>query len=228
MKVSGKGMAVAAAAAALAVGAAGGVSASDDTVGSASRDSSCSVAGKRSHLRHGTSVRFGNDRVGQRRSEAGPGLRTRGATAPAARPGELTAEQRTDLAEMAQEEKLAHDLYAAFARLYDDQRFDQISNAETRHLGAVRSLLATYDIADPTEGTGEGEFTSKTWQGIYAELLAAGSESLADALESGATVERTDIADLQSAMADLDASNVVQVYSQLLSGSQRHLQAFTR
>lgn len=51
---------------------------------------------------------------------------------------------------MAEEEKLAHDLYTAFADRYEVRIFGRIAAAETNHLTAVRTLLDRYDVTDPT------------------------------------------------------------------------------
>ena len=53
--------------------------------------------------------------------------------------GTLTAAQRATLQANAQEEKLAHDLYTAFAARYDDPVFDRIAASETHHLEALRT-----------------------------------------------------------------------------------------
>lgn len=142
--------------------------------------------------------------------------------------GRITAGQKVELADIAQDEKLAHDLYVAFAGLYDDARFDRISASETQHLIAVRALMTRYRVTDPTGGTDPGEFSAAAWQDTYDELLATGSTSEASALGVGATVERIDIADLRAALEGPDPADVERVYGHLLSGSRRHLQAFTR
>ncbi len=69
--------------------------------------------------------------------------------------GTLTAEQHSTLAAMAQEEKLAHDLYVAFGDRYDAAIFDRIAGSETQHLTIVRALLDRYGLADPTAGAAE-------------------------------------------------------------------------
>ena len=54
---------------------------------------------------------------------------------------------------MAEEEKLAHDVYVALAARYPDlMQFARIQRSETMHLTAVRTLLTRYGIADPTTG----------------------------------------------------------------------------
>jgi hypothetical protein len=128
---------------------------------------------------------------------------------------------------MAQEEKLAHDLYAAFAARYDAVVFDHIAAAETQHLTAVRTLLQRYGVSDPTANQPAGAFTDPAVQATYDKLLAQGNGSQAAALTAGQQVERDDIADLKAALNGLTAPDVKQAYTNLLAASQRHLTAFT-
>ncbi len=138
----------------------------------------------------------------------------------------LTVAERTTLQANAHEEKLAHDLYTAFAARYDDPVFDRIAAAETRHIEALRTLLARYGIADPTAGLASGRFSDPTVQATYDRLLAAGLAGEPAALGVGRTVESTDIADLRAAAQGLTAPDVQRVYQHLLSASQQHLAAF--
>ena len=140
--------------------------------------------------------------------------------------GTLTAAQRLALQANAQEEKLAHDLYTAFAARFDDPVFDRIAAAETRHLDALRTQLTRYGIADPTAGQAAGRFSDPTVQATYDRLLAEGLTGEAAALGVGRTVETTDIADLRAAAQGLTAPDVQQVYQHLLSASQQHLAAY--
>lgn len=140
--------------------------------------------------------------------------------------GTLTDDQKVALANMAEEEKLAHDLYVALSGAVDDPKFDRIASAETQHLAQVRLVLDRYDIADPTAGQAAGTFATESVQSLYDDQLAAGSVSLDAALEVGIWVEMTDIADLTTATVGVTAPDVLQVYSNLLAGSQRHLVAF--
>lgn len=149
-----------------------------------------------------------------------------GGLAVTAAKGTLTGQQQATLAAMAQEEKLAHDLYAAFADEYPDVIFDRIAAAETRHLTAVRTLLTRYGLADPTAGRAAGQFGDPAVQSDYDRLLAQGRGNLAAALQVGQTVERTDIADLSAALDGLTAPDVRQVYTHLLAASEHHLTAF--
>lgn len=145
-----------------------------------------------------------------------------------AQQGTLTAAQKATLASMAQEEKLAHDLYATFAARYDAVVFDHIVAAESQHQTAVRTLLQRYGVSDPTANQPAGTFTDKAVQATYDKLLAQGKQSQSAALAAGQQVERDDIAALKAAANGLTAPDVKQLYANLLTASERHLTAFTR
>ncbi|USX54441.1 DUF2202 domain-containing protein [Lentzea sp. HUAS12] len=142
--------------------------------------------------------------------------------------GTLTEVQRTALAANAEEEKLAHDLYAEFARRYDAPVFDHIAASETTHLEAVRTLLSRYGITDPTANQAPGKFATPAVQATYDRLLAQGAANQDAALEAGRAVETADIALLRESLGGLTAPDVQRVYGSLLTASQRHLAAFDR
>lgn len=133
-----------------------------------------------------------------------------------------------ELLYMAEEEKLAHDVYVALGETYEVRQFTNIAQAELRHLDSVRVLLDRYDLDDPTVDAAAGEFTNAQLQQMYDDLVDSGSGSVADAAQAGVTIEETDIADLTQAINDTDAADVVQVLTSLRDGSQRHLAAFER
>jgi hypothetical protein len=154
----------------------------------------------------------------------GGGMRGQGLVAAAS--GTLTTSQKTALAAMAEEEKLAHDVYVALAAEFPaDYQFARISNAEAMHQSAIRTLMTRYAIADPTAGLPAGEFSSDAIQTRYDDLTAAATTA-ANALAVGVTVEKRDIADLTSALDGITAPDVAQVYTNLRVASQRHLAAF--
>lgn len=163
---------------------------------------------------------------GQGMGNRGPGMGMAGQGAITAPMGTLTAAQRAELAGMAEEEKVAHDLYVALAAKYPELRqFTNIAKAELQHLTAVRTLMDRYGIADPTTGYPDGKFKTDAFQTMYDYLLA-GATTSAKALAAGITVESADIADLKAAISGLTAPDVLQVYGNLLRGSERHLVAF--
>ena len=145
--------------------------------------------------------------------------------APTAAQGALSEQQKTTLATMAQEEKVAQDLYRVFAGRYQVVVFDRIAAAEVRHLTAIRTLLDRYGLPDPTAGNPAGQFSDPAVQARYDSLLAQGQANQAAALQVGQSVEQAAITDLQAALNGLTAPDVHQVYNQLLTASQQHLTA---
>jgi hypothetical protein len=140
--------------------------------------------------------------------------------------GTLTDAQQGALSDMAEEEKLAGDLYAVLGARYDDAELNRIAAAEDRHLAAVQRLLVRYGVSDPTAGMAAGEFNSATFARLYTGLLATGRQSLATAYEAGVAVETQDIADLTAALSGITAPDVTRVYTNLRRASQSHLAAF--
>jgi hypothetical protein len=155
--------------------------------------------------------------------------RTQAITAALALPGgALTAGQAEQLAGMAEEEKLALDLYTAFSHSYDTPVWRNIAASEAAHLEAVRTLLARYGTADPTAGRSAGDFASLEVTSLYRSLLAQGSASESAAWSVGTTVETDDIGRLDAAASGVTAPDVAAVYASLRSASEQHLAAFTR
>jgi hypothetical protein len=142
--------------------------------------------------------------------------------------GTLTAAQKSALAGMAEEEKLAHDVYTTLAATTKDARFTRIATAEERHLTEIRALLKRYQLSDPTAGKAAGQFASGAVQQQYRDLVARGSTSLTAALAVGRNIETADLAALAKARTGLTAPDALAVYDRLTAASQAHLRAFGR
>ncbi len=159
-------------------------------------------------------------------SGSGTGMGMSTGTHITAASGTLTAAQKVDLLYMVEEEKLAHDVYAALAVKYPaDVQFSKIVKSEAQHQAALRTLLVRYGLTDPTAGLATGEFATASFQALYGDLLADATNSTT-ALNVGIAIEKLDIADLRDAKTTVTAPDVVQVYTNLLAGSARHLVAF--
>jgi hypothetical protein len=150
--------------------------------------------------------------------------------------GTLSEADIAGLVYMANEEKMAHDVYATFATMYDVPVFERIAESETRHQLAVDAILERYDIADETSALSQGVFSDPQIQQLHDQLIARGSASLAEAIAAGVLIEQTDIADLEVRVAGFEemtsleetAPDVFQMYSSLLAASGQHLAAFQR
>lgn len=141
--------------------------------------------------------------------------------------GTMTEEQKAELAFMAEEELVAHDLYTAFAGLYDAPVFSRVANSESKHLEAVRNLMERYGVTDPTVDHAAGVFSDESLQKLYDELLVQGQASQEGAFEAGRTVEKTDIEGLTAAAEGATtAPDAKAVFTRLLEASKHHLAAF--
>ncbi len=154
--------------------------------------------------------------------------------APIAGAQSISDEAAASLAFMREEEKLAHDVYFLFDGLYGSVEpgakvFARIAESETRHTEAVAELLVTYGLPDPALGNAPGEFDDADLQLLYDTLVAIGRTGYEEALGIGVLIERKDMTDIVDAI-DISAAypDIVQVYSNLLAGSERHLDAFLK
>jgi hypothetical protein len=140
----------------------------------------------------------------------------------------ITQDQRASLLWMVAEEKLAHDVYTTLGDVYGVRQFDNIAASEATHTDAVRVLLDTYGIKDPTVGDAVGEFDNAVIQKMYDDLVKQGSKSLTDAAKVGVAIEKLDIKDLRDGLDANTPADARRVYESLLKGSQNHLAAFER
>jgi hypothetical protein len=142
-----------------------------------------------------------------------------------ATPGELSADETAALLYMREEEKLAHDVYVTLYDQWNLPVFQNISYSEQTHTDAVKALIDRYGLVDPASST-TGVFTNPDLQKLYNDLVSRGSQSLADALKVGATIEEVDILDLETRLAQVDNADIQQVFNNLMNGSYNHLRAF--
>lgn len=148
------------------------------------------------------------------------------ASAATAAAASLSADEITALKFMREEEKLAHDVYAALYSLWGANVFYQISLSETKHTEAILALLTKYGVDDPAATTAPGEFEDPELQTLYNTLMGMGQVNLIEGLKVGALIEETDIQDINEKMAITDEADIVRVYTSLLCGSGNHLRAF--
>ena len=141
--------------------------------------------------------------------------------------GELTDEQKAGLIFMIEEEKLARDVYEYLYAKWNLRIFSNISRAEQQHMNAVKIILDKYSLTPPATLENRGTYEDTHLQDLYNQLIAKGNLSLVDALEVGKTIEDVDIADLEELMKDSIPRDVEIVYTNLLKGSNNHLNAFT-
>jgi hypothetical protein len=127
---------------------------------------------------------------------------------------------------MAEEEKLAYDVYGYLYDLWGLTTFKNIQSAEQNHMDQIANLVAKYSLELPSTYDKVGVFSDPHLQELYNTLIEKGSKSIVDALSVGALIEETDIADLKTYMNMTDNNSIKTVYSNLMQGSENHLRAF--
>lgn len=141
---------------------------------------------------------------------------------------ELNSAELDALTYMAEEEKLARDVYLELGDIWNLRVFDNIAHAEQQHIDSVTVLFERYDIAAPSTLGTPGVFEDQNLQALYDSLVAAGSESMTAALTVGATIEDVDIADLEERLVDIDNQDITVIFNSLIAGSENHMRAFVR
>ncbi|AEV29758.1 hypothetical protein SpiGrapes_1971 [Sphaerochaeta pleomorpha str. Grapes] len=129
---------------------------------------------------------------------------------------------------MREEEKLARDVYLALYDIWGIRTFSNIAKSEQKHMDAVATLIQAQGLVDPVVGSKPGEFQNPTLAALYMSLVEQGSKSPQDALIVGATIEDLDIHDLETYLAETDDPDSLAVYSNLLRGSENHMQSFSK
>lgn len=134
--------------------------------------------------------------------------------------------EQADLRFMREEEKLARDVYLQLGERWGHPTFINIANSEQQHMDAMLQLLRRYQITDPTADRTIGEFLDPSLQQLHDSLMAMGEQNLLQALRVGATIEETDIQDIEAAIERSTHDDIDRTYSRLECGSRNHLRAF--
>jgi hypothetical protein len=143
-------------------------------------------------------------------------------------PGTLTDAEIHHITYMREEEKLARDVYLTLYDVWEAPIFANISESEQRHMDALLRLIEKYELDDPVTSDGLGDFTDQKFAQLYEYLVEQGQEGYCEALQVGIFIEVLDIEDIDVALSDPEvvAKDVIRVFTNLLSGSENHLDAF--
>jgi len=139
----------------------------------------------------------------------------------------LTSEELEDLTFLREEEKLARDVYLYAFDKYGEAIFENIADAEQKHMNKVLTILNDYDVSDPASEI-KGVFTNQILQGLYTDLTSKVDSSLIEALRVGATIEDLDIKDIDLNSTRTDKNEILDMYIKLNCGSRNHMRAFTK
>lgn len=139
---------------------------------------------------------------------------------------DLDTVEANGLIQLAEEEKLARDVYRTLYEKWELPVFSNIAKSEERHMSGVLALLEKYGVPSPIQSDQTGSFVSKQMQDLYTQLVQQGNQSLTDALKVGATIEDMDIFDIENLLLQTDNTDIKTLYQNLVRGSRNHLRAF--
>ena len=134
--------------------------------------------------------------------------------------------EKDSLLYMAEEEKLARDVYTYLNKLWGMQVFENIAEAEQTHMDSVLSVINNHNLEIPAISNTPGEFNNPELQALYDQLTTTGAKSIVDALKVGAAIEEIDIIDLDDYLKVVTSQDIINVYENLKNGSESHLRAF--
>ncbi|MBN1112469.1 MAG: DUF2202 domain-containing protein [Bacteroidales bacterium] len=137
----------------------------------------------------------------------------------------LTEEEKTDLLQLREEEKLARDVYLYAYNKYGLTISINISNSEQTHMDKVLQILTNYNLEDPAN-TQIGVFNDTDLQNLYQQLITKVDESETDALIVGATIEDLDIKDIEDFILRTTKADILSMYENLMCGSRNHLRSY--
>ena len=139
----------------------------------------------------------------------------------------LTTAQKAQLKYLAEEEKLARDVYTYLAKNVTTQKFSNISRSEQTHMNYMATLLTKYKVTNPTKGKAAGVFVNKDIQGLYNALTKEGKVGVLEAYGVGVKVENVDIGTLKEILAKPLPVDVKAALDLMIAASYNHLEAFS-
>lgn len=140
---------------------------------------------------------------------------------------EISSTQKSQLLDLYNEEKLAHDIYEQFFLEHGYTPFEHIMGAEEYHMSRVAEVMTAYKLEVPNYAP--GVFGIQLYQDAYDEWLPKGLGDGQEACMIGAYIEEMDILDLMNTIDNIaEQDDILALYEELKMGSENHLRAFNR
>lgn len=142
----------------------------------------------------------------------------------------ITDSEKAAIIFVVQEEKVAHDFYAAMYELHGITPFRSISKSEGLHMDKAKNLIDHFGIEDPNTEYYDtpGKFKTLKFQAMYDDLVRGGSKSIQDALIESAKFEELDIVDIEKLISTVQNEYIKSTFGSLTGISKDHLKAIVR
>ncbi len=146
--------------------------------------------------------------------------------ASAATPTSLTATQKIMMRNLAEEEKLARDVYTYLAAKVTTRKFSNIARSEQTHMNYMATLLTKYKQWNPTTARKAGVFYNQDIQALYTSLTTEGAVGLLPAYAVGVKIEELDIGTIEDLLLESLPVDVKAALELMLAASFNHLEAY--
>ena len=138
-----------------------------------------------------------------------------------------TGAQRAALRFVAEQERLAMDLFLDLYNEWGDPVLLDLHTAEQTHRDAVVWLLGKYGLPDPAGGLPSGVYDDPELQALSDDLFFIGTERFTGALTAGAILAEASIDELEYQLdVEVDTWDVEFLYDTLLLAERNHLRLF--
>ena len=145
---------------------------------------------------------------------------------PSAYSQKLTDVEKKGIIHIYEVEKVARDVYQILFEKWGTPVLKVISQSEQSHMDIMKELIDKYNLDDPAEGRGYGEFSTSELQKLYNDLVGLGVTSAVDALSTSAMIEEFDIVEIRKYINETDRADIIAAYNKLIEGSESHVLAF--
>lgn len=141
-------------------------------------------------------------------------------------PQETLSTQEIDgMKYMVENEKLLRDYFTAMNDKFDVPLFNQLAENEQSHLDLLSVKFDIYDLENPANALGAGEFVNPELHLCYDDLIANGGASIYAGLIAGIAKVEEDLLDIPLLIDQLEGNqDIEQVYSKILDESQSNLE----
>lgn len=138
----------------------------------------------------------------------------------------LSSDAILNLQNIAETEKLAHDVYTLLYEKTNREIFKNMAASEYYHLTLTRKYLKDNNYTDPTEGDVIGYFKNPDLAELYRDAVVLGMNSSDPETEVGVYLENVDIREIDIALAMKLPAELVKNIDILREGSVEHKKSF--
>lgn len=137
---------------------------------------------------------------------------------------EFTANEKTALLQIFEQEKLARDVYAELGEKFGINLLKNISISKQKQMSVLMDLMVLNQMS-PIFEDARGVYNDQELSELYTNITAEGSLSLNNAFRACAKVEDKNIFDLEKAISETTKNKLITLYSKISCNAGNDLRA---